>query len=451
MQLKNYSRAGNRTSEQIDHGVTAATHNALNQITALSPTGPIHFEGTVTEPATVTVNGVPAYLDGSNAFSADVTLSPGTPTVAVVATDGSGNTATRHYQVTVDSGTSRTLTYDANGNLTNDGAGKTYDWDAADRLVKITQGSNVTEFVYDGVGQRVQEKLAGSVIKQWVWCDGPQPCEERDASNAVTRRFYAAGEQIGSSAYFFTTDHLGSVREMIDSTGSIRARYDYDPYGRVTKLSGDLEADFGFTGFYRHQASGLALTLYRAYDANLGRWLSRDPVAENGGINRYEYVANDPVGLIDPLGLTGEGEMRLDLTGHGGPHIQQGGARWDARTLEPIPHMGETPTPLNASQLEELRTSGILDKIRKGFPDSRVAETMAEEGITVCKRLPMTQARGLLAKLLRGAGPISEFFFFLDMANQPQGRYYRVLDVDSNGNEIPGKYRSVWIANGSET
>ena len=303
MQLKNYSRAGNRTSEQIDHGVTAATHNALNQITALSPTGPIHFEGTVTEPATVTVNGVPAYLDGSNAFSADVTLSPGTPTVAVVATDGSGNTATRHYQVTVDSGTSRTLTYDANGNLTNDGAGKTYDWDAADRLVKITQGSNVTEFVYDGVGQRVQEKLAGSVIKQWVWCDSPQPCEERDAGNAVTRRFYAAGEQIGSSAYFFTVDHLGSVREMTDATGAIRARYDYDPYGRVTKVSGDLEADFGFTGFYRHQTSGLWLTFYRAYDANLGRWLSRDPIGEDGGIDLYGYVGNNPINLIDLLGL----------------------------------------------------------------------------------------------------------------------------------------------------
>jgi RHS repeat-associated protein len=119
----------------------------------------------------------------------------------------------------------------------------------------------------------------------------------------VTKRFYAAGEQIGSSAYFFTTDHLGSVREMTDATGAIRARYDYDPYGRTTKVSGNLEADFGFTGFYRHQASGLSLTLYRAYDANLGRWLSRDPIAENGGINLYAYVANNPIGFVDPYGL----------------------------------------------------------------------------------------------------------------------------------------------------
>lgn len=96
---------------------------------------------------------------------------------------------------------------------------------------------------------------------------------------------------------------LGSIREMTDSAGAVRARYAYDPYGRQTKVSGDLEADFGFTGFYRHRASGLYLTKYRAYDAELGRWISRDPIAERGGLNLYGYVQNNPINRIDPLGL----------------------------------------------------------------------------------------------------------------------------------------------------
>ncbi len=48
---------------------------------------------------------------------------------------------------------------------------------------------------------------------------------------------------------------------------------------------------------------GPLLTHYRVYDPALGRWLSRDPIAEAGGINLYGYVGGNPVNLIDPLGL----------------------------------------------------------------------------------------------------------------------------------------------------
>jgi len=116
------------------------------------------------------------------------------------------------------------------------------------------------------------------------------------------------------------TDHLGSVREMTDATGAVRARYDFDPYGRITKLSGDLEADFGFTGFYRHQSSGLNLTFYRAYDANLGRWLSRDPIEDaelTQGPNLYIYVLNGPINDVDYLGLANVGRTGTGVATRG--------------------------------------------------------------------------------------------------------------------------------------
>jgi RHS repeat-associated protein len=62
------------------------------------------------------------------------------------------------------------------------------------------------------------------------------------------------------------------------------------------------DADFGFTGHYYHAPSGLHLALYRAYNADLGRWLSRDPIAESGGMNLYVYVSNDPEDKVDVYG-----------------------------------------------------------------------------------------------------------------------------------------------------
>jgi len=100
-----------------------------------------------------------------------------------------------------------------------------------------------------------------------------------------------------------TRDHLGSIREMTDSTAVVRARYDYDPYGARTKLAGNLDCDFGFTGHYFHLGSNLHLTLYRAYDQEIGRWLSADPMGEAGGMNLYAYVLGNPINGWDPYGL----------------------------------------------------------------------------------------------------------------------------------------------------
>jgi RHS repeat-associated protein len=164
------------------------------------------------------------------------------------------------------------------------------------------------EFSYDGFGRRTRivEKQNGSMVstKKFLWC-GTGLSEERDSTGGtVTKRFFGQGEQVLGTNYFFTADHLGSIREMTDDTGAIRARYDYDPYGRRTKVSGDIEADFAFTGHYYHTLSGIYLTLFRAYDAETGRWISRDPIEEGGGLNLYNYVQNNPINAVDLLGLT---------------------------------------------------------------------------------------------------------------------------------------------------
>ena len=322
-----YDKAGNRSSEQIQSGagvplaISTATHNNLNQLTGVTGGGSLRFKGSLSELGTVTVGGNAAAVDSRTTnFVGYAQVSTGTNIVAVVATDYNGNSRTNNYQVVVTNNSgAKTLTYDLNGNLSfvnSATSTNTYEWDAVDRLTKITQLSTnspelVTEFTYDGSGRRTQivEKQNGSVVstKKFLWCD-KELCEERDAIGAtVIKRFFAQGEQISGTNYFFTRDHLGSVREMTESSQAIRARHDYDPYGRRTRISGDLEANFAFTGHYYHAVSGLYLTLYRAYDSDIGRWLNRDPIMEESGINLYGFVRNAPTQFVDPFGDAEQG------------------------------------------------------------------------------------------------------------------------------------------------
>lgn len=154
---------------------------------------------------------------------------------------------------------------------------------------------------YSPTGGRVKivETVSGSVTstKQFIGS------EERDGSGAVTKQFFSRGQRNGSTNVFFSKDHLGSVRALTDNSGVLQASFSFDPYGRSTKLEGSIDSDFGFTGTYIHARSGLSLTRFRAFNPFLGRWISRDPLAEGAGANMYQYSFASPVNFVDPLGL----------------------------------------------------------------------------------------------------------------------------------------------------
>ncbi len=218
---------------------------------------------------------------------------------------GHETTITNGYAISVNGGSSSTLTYDLNGNMTSDGT-NSYLWDAENRMIKITYPgtNNFSSFVYDGHGRNVSivETTAGSVTstKQFVWC-GNDRSEERDAGGTLTIKFFASGQMNSLTKYFYTRDHLGGVREITDNIGVIQGQYVFDPYGRVTKIVEIVASAFGYAGYYLHARSGLDLTLFREYNASIACWLSRDPVFEGSGF--YSYVSNSPIKATDPLGL----------------------------------------------------------------------------------------------------------------------------------------------------
>jgi len=230
-------------------------------------------------------------------------------TAELVATTTTTSTPNSVNEITSQSGgVNRTLTYDLNGSITSDGGTRTFEWDGANRLVAINYTGFTTrsEFSYDGLSRvvKIVEKTSVTInaTRKFVW-HGQEKLEFRDATDAVTQRNYKQGQYVGTTAYSYTRDRLGSIREMFTGGGTVVARYDYDPYGRSTTVLATTPTDFNFTGLYRHSKSNLDLAVYRAYDPDLGRWLNRDPIGERGGVNLYGYVHNTPVRNVDRSGL----------------------------------------------------------------------------------------------------------------------------------------------------
>lgn len=90
---------------------------------------------------------------------------------------------------------------------------------------------NYSQFTYDSYGRAVQvvETVASTVTstKQFVWTNGTME-EARNSSGAITAQYFGYGEAISGASYYWTKDHLGSIREMTDTSGNIQTEYTYD-------------------------------------------------------------------------------------------------------------------------------------------------------------------------------------------------------------------------------
>ena len=133
-----------------------------------------------------------------------------------------------------------------------------------------------------------------------------------DASNTIQKSYLRAGDELlamtahaNAAHYFYMLDGNKNVMALVDSTGAIKADYTYDPFGRLTLKTGEY-ADanpFRFSSEFHDAETRLVYYNYRYYSSDFGRWLSQDPIEEEGGMNQYAMVGNSPIGQIDLLGL----------------------------------------------------------------------------------------------------------------------------------------------------
>jgi RHS repeat-associated protein len=143
--------------------------------------------------------------------------------------------------------------------------------------------------------------------------------EDRDNAGRLSAKHFhgvAVDEVLATvtpaGARYLHQDGLGNVVALTDETGSVLERVRYDAYGQPEHLTAAGAVSgvsptgnrFLFTGREWFPELGLQDNRHRYYHPGVGRWLSRDPIGELGGLNLYGYVGNRPMSSVDPMGLS---------------------------------------------------------------------------------------------------------------------------------------------------
>jgi RHS repeat-associated protein len=215
-----------------------------------------------------------------------------------------------------------TFTYTPGGELQSRsvaGQTTTYDYDALGHLVGVTlPGGDEIGYLLDGLGRRVGQRLNGVLVAGWLYDERGRVVAELDGNNVLASRFvYGSRSHVpdymvrGGVTYRIISNHLGSPRLVVDSAANtVVQRIDYDAFGNIvdeTPAPGFQPIPFGFAGGLYDRYTKFTRFGVRDYDAESGRWTTRDPILFGGqSTNLYAYASNDPINRIDSNGMEDE-------------------------------------------------------------------------------------------------------------------------------------------------
>jgi len=227
-------------------------------------------------------------------------------------------------------------------------------YDAWNRLVEVSDGGIlVAKFRYDGDGRRILKMFDtdapgdpdGLDTYEHMFLSGNQVIETREGSGetpAQAETLQPKYQNVWSPRYidalilrdentdqdglcddariFYLADANYNVTALIDTSGDVLERYLYSPYGEATILDADFTPDADgvsdytnttlYTGRGLDPATGLYYYQARYYHAGLGRFVARDVLGYEDGMNGYQYVGGNPLAFVDPSGMQG---MDIDL------------------------------------------------------------------------------------------------------------------------------------------
>jgi len=232
------------------------------------------------------------------------------------------------------------LTYDADGNLTQDGTW-TYGYDGENRLKSMTKSGQSLTFLYDYAGRRASKTVSGTTTV-YLWAGWNVAAELASDGVTPTRVFVwgkdfssvlgnagGAGSLLaqisGTSIACAVPDALGNIVGYVDlGSGTLNLAVEYSPYGKALSWSGTYSNyPIGFSGHYMDWETGLVYYGMRYYEPKHGRFINRDVIKEQGGNNLFGFCGNRPTGRYDVLGLGQSIDPYNNLQGGTPPGFQK--------------------------------------------------------------------------------------------------------------------------------
>lgn len=319
-----YDLAGNLTTRVRNYSGTKNpaemfTYDALNRLTQ-TQLGTL--SGTVASGSLVTIQATQTqtYDSLGNLCTQAATFAPGAGTNTSQTYTYAGPAGCANYgtigsaaAVTAISGTANsTYTYDADGNqLKRSSDGRTLTYNVLNQIAKATLGSSVTTFEYGPDGDRFVRDDNGT----YTYYVGRVEIQKTNGTVNEQHRYLGVAIDliVANSTRYTFGDHLGSVDTIADKTGTRLEGGSFDAWGNrrnpdTWKSAGNTAplstTTHGFTGHEHVDTFGFIHMNGRIYDPQLGKMLQADPMSNPGsqGLNRYSYVANNPLTLTDPTG-----------------------------------------------------------------------------------------------------------------------------------------------------
>ena len=356
-------------------------------------------------------------------------------------------------EISAPSAPLREITHDADGNMTQCGDW-TYTYDAANRLK--TASSNgvllVTNF-YDAKSRRIKKITHGATTT--FFYDGWNLIEERVAytnGTCSTIRCYWGKDLSGTlqgaggvggllhltvdgAIYIPAYDNNGNITRYFDTDGNTVAQYAYDAFGKIVAQSGSMSDFFRhrFSTKYFDAETGLYYYGYRFYSPTLMRWLNRDPIGEEGGLNLYGFCGNSAVDNTDKKGLMSVWGNNSDVHWPAVDALMQFGDSVMQNLKQPSfwEQFGTAARTLHQEEFFERRYASLLDSAKKYFT----------KGINLSIR------KGKCSSVFVDYSPLTA-------AYQVGGGnvYYPLMRADGNGvymSDTPQDWSERWLSLGS--